>query len=113
VIENVVTFEDLPGYRPRRDLGLVSGSASRPRNVFRSTVRSLGMLLGLAPVESLSEVDELRADALAAMKRCAENAGANAVVGVHFRVAEEGGTCTVTAYGRAIDAEPNNERPHS
>jgi uncharacterized protein YbjQ (UPF0145 family) len=105
VIENVVTFEELPGYRPRRELGLVSGSASRSRNVLRSTFRSLGMLLGLAPVESLSEADELRAEALAAMKRCAEEAGANAVVGVQFRIAEEAGTWTVTAFGRAIDAE--------
>lgn len=105
MIENVVTFEDLPGYRPRRDLGLVRGSASRPRNVLRSTFRSLGMLLGLAPVESLSEADQLRAEALAEMKERAEQAGANAVVGVQFRVAEEAGTWTVTASGRAIDAE--------
>jgi uncharacterized protein YbjQ (UPF0145 family) len=105
VVENVVTFDDLAGYRPRRDLGLVSGSASRPRNVLRSTFRSLGMLLGLAPVESLSEADELRAEALAAMRQRAEEAGANAVVGVQFRIAEDAGTWTVTAYGRAIDAE--------
>lgn len=63
------------------------------------------MLLGLAPVESLSEADELRADAVAAMKRHAEEAGANAVIGVQFRVAEDAGIWTVTAYGRAIEAE--------
>jgi uncharacterized protein YbjQ (UPF0145 family) len=105
VIENVVTFEEVAGYRRRRDLGYVCANASRPRNVLRSTFRSLGMLIGLAPIESLSEADELRGEALAALSRNAGAMGANAVVGVQFHVAEEDGACTVTAYGRALDLE--------
>lgn len=106
MIDNVVTFEDIPGYRRRRELGYVCASASRPRNLLRSTFRSLGMLIGLAPIESLSEADELRAEALAALRRRAGEVGANAVVGVQFDIAEDEGACKVTAFGRALEVEP-------
>ena len=45
---NLVTFEELVGYRTVRSFGYISGSASRTRNRLRSTFRSLGMLIGLA-----------------------------------------------------------------
>lgn len=103
--DNVVTFEELAGYKSLRDHGYVSGSASRPRNLLRSTFRSLGMLIGLAPIESLSDADELRAEALEALSRQAVEVGANAVVGVQFHIAEEEGSCKVTAFGRAVEVE--------
>lgn len=105
MIENVVTFDEPKDYRSRRDFGRVSGTASRPRNMLRSTFRSLGMLIGLAPVESLSEADELRAPALEALLRNAGEMGANAVVGVQFAISEDEGACKVTAYGRAVELE--------
>jgi uncharacterized protein YbjQ (UPF0145 family) len=105
VVDEVVTFEELAGYRPRRDLGCVSGSASRPRSVVRSTFRTLGLLIGLMPIESLSDADELRGEALSEMRRRAGEIGANAVVGVQFRVDEEQGSWRVTAFGRALDVE--------
>ncbi|HEY9085069.1 MAG TPA: heavy metal-binding domain-containing protein [Candidatus Tyrphobacter sp.] len=105
MIHEVVTFEEPAGYQSRRDLGFISGSASRPRNLLRSTFRSLGILVGLAPIESLSEADELRAEALAGLSNRAEEIGANAVVGVQFHVAEDEGACKVTAFGRALEIE--------
>lgn len=105
MIQNVVTFEEPDGVRYRRELGHVSGSASRPRNLLRSTFRSLGMLIGLAPVESLSEADELRAEALEVMSRNANAMGADAVIGVQFTIAEDDRACKVTAYGRAVQLE--------
>jgi uncharacterized protein YbjQ (UPF0145 family) len=105
VIDNVVTFDELTGYRPRRDLGYVIGKASRQRNVLRSTFRSLGMLLGLAAIETLSEADDLRSEAIADMRRNAEGIGANAIVGVQFFITEESGTWTVTARGHALEVE--------
>lgn len=104
-VENVVTFEEPAGYRSRREFGYVSGSASRAHNLLRSTFRSLGMLIGLAPVESLSEADELRSEALDALRKNAGALGANAVVGLQFAVSEESGACKVTAYGRAVELE--------
>jgi uncharacterized protein YbjQ (UPF0145 family) len=105
VIENVVTFDQPAGYRSLRDLGYVSGAATRQRNLLRSTFRSLGMLIGLAPVESLSEADELRSEALEALSRSAGRIGANAVIGVQFAVSEDDDACKVTAFGRAVELE--------
>ena len=106
MIENVVTFEEPAGYRKRRDFGSVTGTATRPRNLLRSTFRSLGLLIGLAPVESLSEADELRAEALQDLSKNAGELGANAVVGVEFTIAEDEGACRVTARGHAVELEP-------
>lgn len=105
MIDEIVTFEELAGYRSRRDLGYVSGSASRPRSLLRATFRSLGLLIGLMPIESLSDADQLRGEALAQMRRRAGEVGANAVIGVQFRVDDEQGAWKVTAFGRALELE--------
>lgn len=101
--DDVVTFEQLDGYRTVRTMGHVSGSASRPRNRLRSTFRSLGMLIGLASSEFLSDAEQLRNDALEALSRRADALGANAVVGLQFFVSEgSDGSCEVVAFGRAV-----------
>jgi uncharacterized protein YbjQ (UPF0145 family) len=101
--DDVVTFDDLDGDRTVRHLGQVSGGASRPRNRLRSTFRSLGMLIGLASAEFLSDAEQLRGDALEELRRRAETMGANAVIGVQFFVSEgSDGSCEVVAFGRAV-----------
>lgn len=101
--DDLVTFDDLEGYRTIRSFGHVSGSASRPRNRLRSTFRSLGMLIGLASSEFLSDAEQLRSDALESLRRRADAMGANAVVGLQFFVSEgDGGSCKVVAFGRAV-----------
>jgi uncharacterized protein YbjQ (UPF0145 family) len=107
--DDVVTFEELDGYRTVRTFGYVSGIASRPRNRFRSTFRSLGMLIGLSPAEFLSDAEQLRTDALEALRSRADALGANAVVGLQFYVSESAdGSCKVVAFGQAVlvDREP-------
>ena len=109
--DDVVTFEQLDGYRTVREFGYASGIASRPRNRFRSTFRSLGMLIGLSAGEFLSDAEQLRAEALDALRRRADALGANAVVGLQFYVSEgHDGSCKVVAFGRAVlvsKAEPS------
>jgi uncharacterized protein YbjQ (UPF0145 family) len=101
--DDVVTFDDLEGYRTLRTFGYVSGIASRPRNRLRSTFRSLGMLIGLAAGEFLTDAEQLRADALDALRRRADSLGANAVVGLQFYVSESSeGSCKVVAFGKAV-----------
>jgi uncharacterized protein YbjQ (UPF0145 family) len=101
--DDLVTFEQLDGYRTLRSLGHVSGSASRPRNRLRSTFRSLGMLIGLSSAEFLSDAEQLRSDALEALRRRADSMGANAVIGLQFFVSEgEDGSCEVVAFGQAV-----------
>lgn len=100
---NLVTFEELHGYRTVRDFGYISGSASRPRNRLRSTFRSLGMLIGLAGTEFLSDAEQLRAEALEGLRRRADSLGADAVIGLQFYVSEGGdGSCQVVAFGKAV-----------
>jgi uncharacterized protein YbjQ (UPF0145 family) len=106
--ENVVTFDEIDGYRVVRRFGHVSGSASRPRNRLRSTFRSLGMLIGLASAEFLSDAEQLRSEALEALRQRADAMGANAVVGLQFFVSEgEDGSCEVVAFGRAVSVSKN------
>jgi uncharacterized protein YbjQ (UPF0145 family) len=101
--DDVVTFEEIEGYRVLRSYGSVTGQAARPRNRLRSTFRSLGMLIGLSSAEFLSDAEQLRADALEALRRCAEATGANAVIGVTFFVSEgSDGSCEVVARGQAV-----------
>ncbi len=98
-----MTFEELEGYRTVRSYGYVSGTASRPRNRLRSTFRSLGMLIGLAGTEFLSDAEQLRGEALDALRRRAESLGADAVIGLQFYVSEGGdGSCQVVAFGKAV-----------
>ena len=53
--QNLVTFDELEGYRVTRALGYVSGSAVRARNRVRATMRTIGALIGLAPGDYLSD----------------------------------------------------------
>lgn len=109
--EDVVTFDELDGYRTVRSFGYVSGSASRPRNRLRSTFRSLGMLIGLSSAEFLSDAEQLRNDAVEALRRRADLLGANAVVGLQFFVSEgSDGSCEVVAFGRAVSVEQSGAR---
>jgi uncharacterized protein YbjQ (UPF0145 family) len=108
---NLVTFEDLEGYRTVDNFGYVSGSASRPRNRLRATFRSLGMLIGLASTEFLSDAEQLRGEALEALRRRAESLGANAVIGLQFYVTEGGdGSCKVVAFGKAVSLSSEDPR---
>jgi uncharacterized protein YbjQ (UPF0145 family) len=101
--DDVVTFDEIDGYRLVHSYGYVSGSASRPRNRLRSTFRSLGMLIGLSSAEFLSDAEQLRNEALEALRRHADTMGANAVVGLQFFVSEgDDGSCEVVAFGRAV-----------
>ena len=104
--DDVVTLDEVDGYRTVRKLGFVSGSASRPRNRLRSTFRSLGMLIGLSAGEFLGDAEQLRGDALDALRRNADALGANAVVGLQFYVSEsDDGSCKVVAFGQAVVVE--------
>ncbi len=105
--ENVATFDDLVGVTIVRRYGYVSGIAARPRNRFRATFRSLGMLIGVAAGEYLSDAEQLRREALEAMTARASALGANAVIGASFHVSEGAdGSCKVVAFGEAVLIAP-------
>jgi uncharacterized protein YbjQ (UPF0145 family) len=105
--ESVVTFDELEGYRIVKRYGYVSGVASRPRNRLRATFRSLGMLIGVAPGEFVSDAEQLRGEALDGIYQRANQLGANAVIGLSFHVSEShDGSCKIVAFGEAVFAVP-------
>jgi uncharacterized protein YbjQ (UPF0145 family) len=106
-LEAVTTFDRVEGYHVVQSFGRVHGHASRPRNVLKHTFRSLGALIGLAPVEFLTDAERTRTDSLEVLLRHAESLGANGIVGLQFEAFEapDGGT-RVIAYGEAVLLEP-------
>ncbi len=104
---SIATFDDIQGYRVVRTLGFVSGIAARQRNRMRSTFRSLGMLIGVAPAEFVSDVEQLRDEALEALRKRADALGANAVIGLQFHATElDDGESKIVAFGRAVVIAP-------
>jgi uncharacterized protein YbjQ (UPF0145 family) len=106
-LESVTTFDRVEGYRIVRSFGRVRGQASRPRNLLKHTFRSIGALIGLAPIEFLTDAERTRTDSLEALLRSAEGMGANGVVGLQFEASEGAdGATRVVAFGEAVLLEP-------
>ena len=53
--EAVVTFERLDGFRVVKSFGLTRGEAVCARSLLRSTFRSIGAFIGLAPIDYLTD----------------------------------------------------------
>jgi uncharacterized protein YbjQ (UPF0145 family) len=107
VPEAVTTFEKIDGYRVVRSFGYAYGQASRPRNVLRQTFRSIGALIGLAPLEYLTDAERARAESLEALLHKAADLGANGVIGLQFQATEgPDGATRVLAFGQAVLLEP-------
>jgi uncharacterized protein YbjQ (UPF0145 family) len=105
--EAVTTFERIDGYRIVRSFGYAYGQASRPRNLLRHTFRSIGALIGLAPIEYLTDAERARGESLDALLHKAADLGANGVIGVQFQATEEpDGATRVLAFGQAVLLEP-------
>lgn len=110
--EVVTTFERVEGYRVVRSFGYAYGQASRPRNVLRATFRSIGALIGLAPIEYLTEAERTRAESLSALLAKAETMGANGVLGLQFQASEgPDGATKVLAFGEAVLLDPSPGTP--
>lgn len=101
--EAVVTFERVDGYRVVRSFGYAYGQATRPRNLLRATFRSLGAIIGISPIEYLTDAERARTDSLAQLLRRAEATGANSVIGLQFQASEgPDGSTRVLAFGEAV-----------
>jgi len=112
--EVVTTFERVEGFRVVRSFGYVYGQASRPRNVLKQTFRTIGALIGLAPVEYLTDAERARGESLEALLRKAETVGANGVMGLQFQASEgPDGATRVLAFGEAVLLEPAPAEPEA
>ena len=103
----IVTFERVDGFRIVKSFGYLYGAATRPRNVLRATFRSIGVFIGLAPMEYLTDAERARAECLTVLLGKAEAAGANGIIGLQFQASETpDGSTRVLAFGEAVLLEP-------
>ena len=104
--ENVSTTFDLPGYRVKRNLGVVRGIVVRSRSVFGTIGASLQTLVG-GNISLFSDLcEQTRRDAFELMLKHAAEMGANAVIGARYDATEiMQGVTEVLAYGTAVWVE--------
>ena len=106
--ENVTTTFDLPGFRVKRNLGVVRGIVVRSRSIVGTIGASLQTLVG-GNISLFSELCErTRGDAFDLMLQHAAALGANAVLGARYDATEiMQGVTEVLAYGTAVAVEPD------
>jgi uncharacterized protein YbjQ (UPF0145 family) len=103
----VTTAFELPGYRIKRNLGVVRGIVVRSRSIVGTIGAGLQTIVGgnISLFSNLCE--QTRGDAFELMIQHASDLGANAIVGVHYDATEiMNGVTEVLAYGTAVEVEP-------
>ena len=110
--EFVTTTFDLPGYRVRRNIGIVRGIVVRSRSIVGTLGASLQTMLG-GNISLFSELcEKTRQDAFELMLQHAAAVGANAVLGARYDATEVmQGVTEVLAYGTAVEVEPVKAEP--
>jgi uncharacterized protein YbjQ (UPF0145 family) len=108
--ENVTTAFELPGFRVKRNLGVVRGIIVRSRSIVGTIGAGLQTIVGgnISLFSNLCE--QTRSDAFQLMLDHASAMGANAVVGARYDATEiMSGVTEVLAYGTAVVVEPAGE----
>ena len=102
------TFE-LDGYRLVNNLGVVRGITVRSRSIFGTIGATLETLVG-GNITLFTELcEKTRSEAFAMMVAHAEEAGANAVIGIRYDATEVmSGVNEVLCYGTAVVVEPTD-----
>jgi uncharacterized protein YbjQ (UPF0145 family) len=105
--EFVTTTFDLPGFRVRRNIGVVRGIVVRSRSIVGTLGASLQTMIG-GNISLFSELcEKTREDAFDLMLQHAAAVGANAVLGARYDATEiMQGVTEVLAYGTAVEVEP-------
>jgi uncharacterized protein YbjQ (UPF0145 family) len=104
--EFVTTALELPGYRVKRNFGVVRGIVVRSRSIVGTIGASLQTIVG-GNISLFSKLcEQTRNDAFDLMLQHAEALGANAVISVRYDATEiMNGVTEVLAYGTAVEVE--------
>jgi uncharacterized protein YbjQ (UPF0145 family) len=105
--ERVTTAFELPGFRIKRNFGVVRGIIVRSRSIFGTIGASLQTIVGgnISLFSNLCE--QTRNQAFDLMLEHAGQLGANAVIGARYDATEVmQGVTEVLAYGTAVEVEP-------
>ena len=105
--EFVTTALELPGYRVKRNIGVVRGIVVRSRSIVGTIGAGLQTIVG-GNISLFSKLcEQTRNDAFDLMLQQAEALGANAVIGARYDATEiMNGVTEVLAYGTAVFVEP-------
>jgi uncharacterized protein YbjQ (UPF0145 family) len=97
---------EIPGFRVSRSLGIVRGIVVRSRSVLGSIGASLQTLVG-GDITLFTELcEKTRNDAFERMLQHADQAGADAVIGVRYDATEVmQGVTEVLCYGTAVQLQ--------
>ena len=104
--ERVTTAFELPGFRIKRNLGVVRGIIVRSRSIFGTIGAGLQTIVGgnISIFSNLCE--QTRNQAFDLMLEHAGQLGANAVIGARYDATEVmQGVTEVLAYGTAVEVE--------
>ena len=104
--EMVTTAFDLPGFRIKRNLGVVRGIVVRSRSLFGTIGAGLQTLVGGNITLLTNLCEQTRGQAFDLMLQHAAALGANAVVNVRYDATEVmQGVTEVLCYGAAVQVE--------
>ena len=103
----LVTTPEVPGYRVKRVIGIVTASTVRTRGMLGRIISGIEALVGGRGRAYLEELNKARREVLDELERKARMMGANAVIGIDFETTEMlEGFIMITAYGTAVEIEP-------
>ncbi|MGA2040011.1 MAG: YbjQ family protein [Bryobacteraceae bacterium] len=105
--ERTTTAFELPGFRIKRNFGVVRGIVVRSRSIFGTIGAGLQTIVGgnISIFSNLCE--QTRNQAFDLMLEHAGQLGANAVIGTRYDATEVmQGVTEVLAYGTAVEVEP-------
>ena len=105
--EYVTTAFDLPGFRVKRNLGVVRGIVVRSRSIVGTIGAGLQTIVG-GNISLFSKLcEQTRADTFNLMIQHANDLGADAIIGARYDATEiMNGVTEVLAYGTAVIIEP-------
>ena len=105
----VTTAMDLPGYRIRRNLGMVRGITVRSRSVVGNFLGGLQSLFGGNITIYTELCEQARDETYRDMLQHARQLGANAIVAVRYDTTDVmAGLTEVLCYGTAVVVEPQD-----
>jgi uncharacterized protein YbjQ (UPF0145 family) len=105
--EFVTTAFELPGYRVKRNFGVVRGIVVRSRSIVGTFGATLQTVVG-GNISLFSKLcEQTRSDAFDLMLQHAGALGANAIIGARYDATEiMNGVTEVLSYGTAVEVEP-------
>lgn len=105
--EYVTTAFELPGFRIKRNLGVVRGIVVRSRSIVGTIGAGLQTIVGGNISLFTKLCEQTRSDSFDLMIQHANDLGADAIIGARYDATEiMNGVTEVLAYGTAVTIEP-------